>query len=160
LPAAAVLPACQLDMCRPRCAGVQVSLPAGHSLSREWVPGPMCAAGTSHLPTAGAVLTPAAVLPAWHRLGTRFVTVSWAEPKRSDAAPEALQQVKSIYVGGIPADADTEKLSQIFSKYGDVEKVRGGGVCCVRHVCFVCAVCAVQCVGCPRHPLCAVRCAL
>jgi hypothetical protein len=69
-----------------------------------------------------ADMHPAAARP---RLGTRFVTVSWAEPKRSDAGPEALQQVKSIYVGGIPPDADTEKLSQIFSKYGAVEKVGG-----------------------------------
>ena len=45
------------------------------------------------------------------------VTVTWAEPKRSDAAQE---QVKSIYVGQLPDSVDEHKLKNLFAAYGQV----------------------------------------
>eukprot|EP00955_Chlamydomonas_euryale_P007469 79142-Chlamydomonas_euryale.AAC.2 len=48
------------------------------------------------------------------------LTVTWAEPKKADAAQES---VRSVYIGNLPAGADEAKLRDVFSAYGKIASV-------------------------------------
>ncbi|EIE23761.1 RNA-binding domain-containing protein [Coccomyxa subellipsoidea C-169] len=51
----------------------------------------------------------------------RSLNVAYAEPKGADQVPT--QQVKSVYVGNLPASANEAKLKELFEQFGEVTKV-------------------------------------
>lgn len=61
------------------------------------------------------------------RLGDRTLTVSYAEPKQSEMNQD---QVKSVYVGGLTADATEQGLKDFFVSL-DVGAVSPEVTCCL-----------------------------
>lgn len=57
-------------------------------------------------------------LEAGFSVGMRPVSVTWAEPKR----PED-HTIRSVYVAGLPQEAKTEDIKDLFQQYGEVEDV-------------------------------------
>lgn len=68
-----------------------------------------------HLPTGLCMLMAQLV----RRMGERKLTVSFAEPKQSDVAPQGAQD-KVLYVGNLPEGALEERIRETFSAYGQV----------------------------------------
>ncbi|CAL8471852.1 g11394 [Coccomyxa elongata] len=56
-----------------------------------------------------------------YTMGGRTLNVAYAEPKGGDQVPA--QQVKSVYVGNLPASATELKLKELFEQFGEVTKV-------------------------------------
>lgn len=59
------------------------------------------------------------------RFGGRPLTITFAEaraPREASAAPVAAGVVKSVFVGQLPETATDEKLKEIFSAYGAIER--------------------------------------
>ncbi|KAK9905524.1 hypothetical protein WJX75_001554 [Coccomyxa subellipsoidea] len=56
-----------------------------------------------------------------YTMGGRTLNVAYAEPKGADQVPT--QQVKSVYVGNLPASATDAKLKELFEQFGEVTKV-------------------------------------
>lgn len=53
-------------------------------------------------------------------MGERALTVSFAEPKQSEMAPQQGAQDKVLYVGNLPESSTEEKVRELFSTYGEV----------------------------------------
>ena len=51
------------------------------------------------------------------RIKERSVTVTWAEPRKTDPDHE---KVKSVYIGNLPDSVTENQLKDIFKAYGDV----------------------------------------
>jgi heterogeneous nuclear ribonucleoprotein R len=59
--------------------------------------------------------------PAFH-MGKNTITVNWADPV-PEPDEEAMKEVKSLYVRGLPDGANEQSLKEIFEKFGEIEKV-------------------------------------
>ncbi|XP_058498762.1 heterogeneous nuclear ribonucleoprotein A0-like [Solea solea] len=57
-----------------------------------------------------------------HTIDGKTVEVTWAVVREDANKPEALANVKKIFVGGLKDDIEEEHLISHFSQYGDIEK--------------------------------------
>ena len=55
------------------------------------------------------------------RMGERPLTVSFAEPKQSEMAPQTAQD-KVLYVGSLPESGTEEMVRDLFSGFGEVRE--------------------------------------
>ena len=52
------------------------------------------------------------------RIGNKPLTITFAEPRRADIAADQAQEIKSVFVGGLPDTANEAKLRDIFAPLG------------------------------------------
>mmetsp|Transcript_5747 Transcript_5747/g.16126 ORF Transcript_5747/g.16126 Transcript_5747/m.16126 type:complete len:474 (-) Transcript_5747:128-1549(-) len=56
-------------------------------------------------------------------LNGKTINVTWADPKKEETTSVSPSEIKSIYVSKLPAGANSEKLKELFSCHGAIERV-------------------------------------